>query len=43
MNIRAEPKRNSEAEIKRRGSLRCGFGCGESGWEGVQRKDKNYI
>lgn len=28
MNIRVEPERNSKTEIKRRGSLRDGFGCG---------------
>lgn len=41
MNIRAEPKRNSKTEIKRKDILRDGFGCRVTGWEGgLLRKEK---
>lgn len=44
MNIRAEPKRNSETEIKRKDTLRDGFGCGVTGAVGgVTKKGKGRI
>lgn len=39
MNIRGEPERNSKTEIKRKDTVKDGFGCGMRGWERELRKE----
>lgn len=41
MNIRVEPKRNSETEIKRGDSLRDGCRCGMSEAVGAKKGNEN--
>lgn len=41
MNIRVEPKRNSETEIKRGDSLRDGCRCGMSEAAGAKKGNEN--